>query len=135
MINGCLINGVHVSFLNETASSDKNIYTTVVGRNGSGKSRMLRGLISSFIPREHYRESIQDDVIVNSTFFEGVPKKIIAVSTSPFDKFPYEPYFSSDGHEVARVGYSYLGLKGISNENFWSRLFKPYHWCFDARHD
>lgn len=117
MITGCVVSKKRVLFFNQSASVNKNIYTTIVGRNGSGKSRLLRGLINSFIPRENYEGVAQDILTVHNSFFEGAPKKIIAVSTSPFDKFPYEKYYSSEHYNGARAGYSYLGLKGIPNEN------------------
>lgn len=118
MIDGCVINGVKIPFHNELNASRKNIYTTIVGRNGSGKSRMLRGIISSFIPEEYYDETDHMPIVVNNSFFQGAPNKIIAVSTSPFDKFPYEKYLLSEHYDGAMAGYSYLGLKGISNDNF-----------------
>lgn len=118
MIDGCIINGVEIPFHSKSSASRKNIYTTIVGRNGSGKSRMLRGIINSFIPRELHDDAEQLPIVVNNSFFQGAPNKIIAVSTSPFDKFPYDNYLFSDHYNGARAGYSYLGLKGISTENF-----------------
>lgn len=117
MIDGCIFNGIEHQFHNNDRKSSKNIYTTIVGRNGSGKSRLLRGLISSMTPNGFDEEEAGVEAItVFNSFVNEAPKKVIAVSTSPFDKFPFERFGVSRERNLA-AGYCYLGLKGITSEN------------------
>ncbi|BCX67946.1 AAA family ATPase [Pseudomonas izuensis] len=116
MIEGCLFNGVQLKFHDNENLTD-NIYTTIVGRNGSGKSRLLRSLINALTPPGLFEETATVEPIKVSSSFEGkVPRKVIAVSTSPFDKFPFERMTIAREMNL-RAGYCYLGLKGIMNDN------------------
>ncbi|QXH73825.1 AAA family ATPase [Pseudomonas atacamensis] len=80
--------------------SNKNQFTAVVGKNGSGKSRLLSELV---------RKSL-----THSSFLlkpDGSLPEIIALSTSPFDKF-----LLPDSKEFLQ-GYHYLGLRGLYSSN------------------
>jgi len=97
--------------------SKRNIFTVIVGKNGTGKSRLMQSVIEEFIGVDHkykrlrnarlfsgipFQENVSKDIEV-----ETIPTKIIAVSTSPFDKFPLDIYDNS--HE----NYTYLGLRSL----------------------
>lgn len=95
----------------------KNIYSIITGKNGVGKSRLLSAIVNDFITfraedidrfyingRERNHENsnchIEQEYVIN---------KIIAVSTSAFDKFPVP-------RKRERIEYySYLGVRGLSN--------------------
>jgi len=81
----------------------KNIFTTIVGKNGTGKSRLLESIINEFI--------IDSELTHLSIKYS--PTNIIAVSISPFDKFPF-----SLRREEENEYYSYLGLKGLYSQDF-----------------
>lgn len=73
---------------------DDNIFSVVVGKNGVGKSRLLRNIA---------------DELMNNTSKYGA-KRVIAISTSPFDKFKTqiksEKWLFPDPSE-----YYYIGMK------------------------
>ncbi|MDR4953849.1 AAA family ATPase [Chryseobacterium sp. ES2] len=111
-------------FYNRTYKNSENIYTIIVGKNGSGKSRLLNGVIENFIPHNLIRKhgnSKPGEVICTEP-----PKKIIAVSTSPYDKFPliqpqyYEP--------IINTFYSYIGIRDVKSFDislgFMSKIIK-----------
>ncbi|RSC25922.1 ATP-binding protein [Pseudomonas putida] len=81
-----------------------NIYTVVVGKNGVGKSRLL-----SRIAKERIRYYPFDPDYQHYRDIENLPK-VIAVSTSPFDKFP------SNRRSVRSLdvdsNYRYVGIRG-----------------------
>lgn len=87
--------------LAEGKDTHTNCFTILLGRNGVGKSRLLAELVSNFSKPIQRNTSIYYPGQVNQ-----LPAKIIAVSTSPFDKFPYaRKYNSSDS------SYSYIGMR------------------------
>lgn len=95
-----------------------NTLTVIVGKNGTGKSRLLRSIILHLLSQ--YSEPInleREDKLTGSYKILGksdytkLPNKIICTSTSPFDKFP----LIKDLHESNP--YTYLGLKGLPSNN------------------
>lgn len=114
-------------FTTKPNRTGENIFTVIVGKNGTGKSRLLRELVKSFIPEDFlFRErdllalwshDKGNEFKVKSS---GLPNGIIALSTSPFDKFPIPKKVEIDGF------YEYLGLRGLSSANlslsFMSRI-------------
>ena len=95
-----------------------NTFTVIVGKNGTGKSRLLQGLVletlKDRINPEHFdREERQGrfNIIRRSIEYIDMPKKIICISTSPFDKFPL--LRKGEGSPI----YSYLGLRGLPSQN------------------
>jgi len=66
-----------------------NWYTVLVGKNGIGKSRLLSSIAQIGIVTEDY-------------------SKVIAVSTSPFDKFPSPRNRSNN---TAKANYRYVGMR------------------------
>ncbi|MCT5588508.1 ATP-binding protein [Pseudomonas aeruginosa] len=83
---------------------DKNCFTVLLGKNGVGKSRLLAELVSNFSKSYRNGESIYYSGSINSP-----PSKIIAVSTSPFDKFPPLRRYNNMTAE-----YSYIGMRSNS---------------------
>ena len=95
---------------------EKNIFSILVGKNGTGKSTLL-GQLTTDINRdlarrrkhieENENHSLYDDDYPRE-FSRDFPSEIIAVSTSPFDKFP-----------VSRINkvkyYTYLGLRDVNS--------------------
>jgi predicted ATPase len=67
--------------------SRSNVYTIVVGKNGIGKSRLLAELARERINEEAY--------------------KVVAISTSPFDKFPSSRRTTSQ----LQQHYAYVGMR------------------------
>lgn len=65
-----------IQFHDKDLSNQNNIFTIIVGKNGIGKSRLLREVINYYLH--------SDKNIIPDQF----PEKIIAVSTSAFDRFP-----------------------------------------------
>lgn len=127
MIYGVEYNDRNIRFVSGAAKSSENIFTVIVGKNGTGKSRLLRELIKSFIPEDClFRERdllsfwLGDKINNINVHSSGLPNGIIALSTSPFDKFPIPKKVEIDGF------YEYLGLKGLSSQNlslsFMSRI-------------
>lgn len=97
---------------------DENVYTAITGKNGTGKSRLLKGIIDELLEdrglSNRFEKSIYDSkrrLFEGSLHLSHFPEKIIAVSTSPFDKFPlpkrHEPVF----------GYCYLGLRDLMSND------------------
>lgn len=94
-----------------------NRFTVIVGKNGTGKSRLLRAIVESFVSakdmekreRWMFRErGVRTEMRVSS---ESIPSCIIALSTSPFDRFPI-----LRGIEEFEY-YQYLGLRGLGSMN------------------
>jgi len=137
----------------------ENIFTILVGSNGTGKSRVLSKITNCLknnikdqkakIPTNYTKHL---DVIVNSKEFsfygpvsqsvvllaknkncnvvEPTGTKIIAVTSSPFDKFPIfeKNLYQEKYNDKSR--YSYIGLKQskntISQSNLLNLLFRTF---------
>lgn len=82
-------------------ASSGNCFTVILGKNGVGKSRLLAELVTNF------SKPLLDK---GQKYYVGrensLPAKIIAVSTSPFDKFPA---VRRDANPLAV--YSYIGMR------------------------
>lgn len=99
----------------------ENTYTIIVGRNGTGKSRLLRSVVTNLIGSVVDRNSLARDERINSASdpsgfldMSWPPSQIICASSSPFDRFP----LLRRDHLVR--GYSYLGLRGLPSSNLGS---------------
>ena len=87
--------------------SEDNYFTVVIGNNGTGKSRFLRGIVDSYRKRNvgHENFSLQDKI--------NNPQKLIAITTSLSDKFPSDSSFSRQANpNIIREQYCYLGPRG-----------------------
>ena len=119
-----------------------NYFTIVVGKNSTGKSRLLSSLVNTFETLSYGKSSLTqrirgsfdrkrdkqlENFYVNYTFNDmniytlcvnkrkidksvdevSSPRRILAVSASPYDKFPFE---RKDNNY-----YSYIGVRNNSN--------------------
>lgn len=96
---------------------EQNIFSVVVGKNGTGKSRLLRSIVSHFLKHGHdFRpdDLSRSEKLITDAHVEAdsYPDRIICVSMNPFDKFPL-PRRSARNHF-----YSYLGLRQLSTNEF-----------------
>ena len=111
------------NFSDAENKSENNIFTVIVGKNGTGKSRLMKSVIIEFIGEEKNKKgkitvgglskhkpkkSIIAGALDNIDVTHA-PQNIIAVSTSPFDKFPLE----SNGSTFNE--YTYLGLRNLKS--------------------
>lgn len=128
MIRDFWFDGANYQFTSPYAPPFTNgsSYTVIVGRNGTGKSRLLREVAkeaasldgTDFISSDEYTSRhFHHDRISGRT----APRQVICVSTSPFDKFPLPRVGSGDSR------YVYLGLRGIPSQNlglaYMAKLF------------
>lgn len=95
-----------------------NVFTIIVGKNGTGKSRLLGNIASGFIEefdtvssKLYSRPRPRD---VTHIEYSSRPNKCIAVSTSPFDRFPLLGVFS----KRESVKYRYIGIRELRTRNF-----------------
>lgn len=79
----------------------ENCFTVLLGKNGVGKSRLLAELVSNYSKSMRSGGGIYYSGEINT-----IPSKIIAVSTSPFDKFP-----PAKGNANLKSEYSYVGMR------------------------
>ncbi|WP_338546519.1 AAA family ATPase [Pseudomonas benzopyrenica] len=92
----------YVPLAQNSLFQDENCFSIIIGRNGTGKSRLLSDIVSN------YSKMIDEK---NNYFFGAngfIPAKILAVSTSPFDKFPSVPRSKTTSF---RSIYSYIGMR------------------------
>ncbi|MCA3969028.1 AAA family ATPase [Vibrio vulnificus] len=83
----------------------KNCYTMLTGKNGVGKSRLISELAREYT--ERYDVSHEQHAFYNHYKSVDQPK-IIAVSTSPFDKFPLHRK-KPNTYEISN--YRYVGMR------------------------
>lgn len=109
--------------------NSNNIYTIIVGKNGSGKSRLLNGVIENFIPSDLVKK--HSNTKPGQVDCTTVPKKIIAVSTSPYDKFPIlrPGYYKTSWADFdITANYSYVGIRDVKSFDislgFMSKIIK-----------
>ena len=98
--------------------NSENTVTVIVGKNGTGKSRLLRNIVLDVLERGHQKLSIErEEQYIEFYKNRGkikdssLPSQIICVSTSPFDKFPLLK------NESETNFYHYLGLKDLTRGN------------------
>jgi len=89
-------------------AKSKNVFSVLVGKNGTGKSTFLGNLTVDII-RDY--QNLQSEILFNNlSRTKNFPSQVIAVSTSPFDKFPLNRF--------GRVSeYTYLGLRDLFSSN------------------
>lgn len=112
MLSKCEFIGREIRLKPPTLSTEKNIFTVVVGKNGSGKSQLLQGIVQATVDSSSYM--LHGLAHTTSTRFlekDYDPSVVIASSTSPFDKFPTTRSRQLSGD------YEYLGLKGLPSTN------------------
>ncbi|MBU1296548.1 MAG: ATP-binding protein [Gammaproteobacteria bacterium] len=77
--------------------TNENSYTLITGKNGSGKSRFLSRLTNHLIGKENPSSLLYPNILNHSS-----NRKIISISTTPFDKFPTKS---------KNENYTYVGIK------------------------
>lgn len=144
IVKSVLLDKKYYKLVDETYCNVENAFTVIVGSNGTGKSRLLKRVINNIknvnyskkkIPTNYSKQiefesngkSLYYFSPVNETkSFIGADKskaelasddlKVIAVTTTPFDKFPIEnkglkePFRYFD-----EKNYTYIGLKTSKN--------------------
>ena len=119
MIFGFSSNYIDYSFVREELlNPDLNVFTVIVGKNGTGKSRLLRKVIEEIfsVDFEDYKFDKEPARSITSKLdgelrWSYSPTKVIAVSVSPFDKFPIiRRNYVSDK-------YTYLGVRDSNGSN------------------
>jgi predicted ATPase len=121
MLQSYIYNGRKFTFLKSfPGSSNKNTFTLIVGKNGTGKSTLLRSIVIDLL-RENVASStlktLSDispynrEVPIGQLSCKHTPTKVICASTSPFDKFPVPRKHQDIAY------YSYLGLRGLLSQN------------------
>lgn len=95
-----------------------NLFTVIVGKNGTGKSRMLRNIALNFlkddVPPDAFEREERARILSAERYTVDAhvrPSKIICASASPFDRFPLLR------RNESILNYSYLGLRGLSTNN------------------
>lgn len=82
--------------------SQQNTYTVIVGKNGVGKSRLLTSIAKAGITQSEHLGFLAEPL-----HHEPL---VIAISTSPFDKFPSLPR----NRRKEPGNYRYVGMRGDS---------------------
>lgn len=102
----------------DNPSSEQNTFTIMVGRNGTGKSRLLRSVVTNLLRYEVDHDSFTREERINFNSepdgeleFRWHPTRVICASTSPFDRFPLLR------RDQTADSYSYLGLRGLPSAN------------------
>ncbi|NDV92874.1 AAA family ATPase [Alteromonas sp. 345S023] len=85
----------------------ENTYTVIVGKNGVGKSRLLSNMVRDYVVTERLS---QNESLIEFDSNDIGGGRIIAVSTSPFDKFMLPPK-SRTKEYVIKTNYRYVGMR------------------------
>ncbi|EOW3699051.1 AAA family ATPase [Vibrio vulnificus] len=144
IINSVLLDKKRYKLVDKNYNPSNNIFTVIVGSNGQGKSRLLKKIVNNVknaqiggkgIPNNYSRQvefelhgsklnfyapssESKSYVSKDKINIEPISKevKVIAVTTTPFDKFPVE----YKGNEIYRYHddykYHYIGLKISKNQ-------------------
>lgn len=147
IIKSVLLNRKRYHLVDENVDSNNNVYTAIIGINGSGKSRLLHRIIDStmkvkvkidysldkipayftnHIETINYSKLINIYSRLNSKYSllgdtnkqisqVKLNTKLIAATTSPFDKFPVENKVSSTYKCHEDDLYNYIGLRVSKN--------------------
>lgn len=119
MLIHCISSEKKITFRDTNTDKESNIYTILVGKNGSGKSQLLRAIVHTLVDKDelgpaNYRDFPIEQKKIQELSISSKPSIVIASSTSPFDKFPTSRTNNKPGY------YRYLGLKGLSSMNLGS---------------
>lgn len=101
--------GQHIKLINfDSLHNNSNIFSILVGKNGTGKSTMLGNLVNEIISEFKHRKRHN---LFEENLSNYFPQQVIAASTSPFDKFPIDRF-------ERNTNYTYLGLRDLHSSNF-----------------
>ncbi|MCL1078149.1 hypothetical protein D5R81_09620 [Parashewanella spongiae] len=96
----------------------ENTFSIIIGKNGIGKSRLLNRMVLSYRKTHYFHEPAVYNQYVLESFQSP---KVIAVSTSPFDKFPNIPKRKTKSFRVSN--YRYVGIRSNSYASSATNLF------------
>ncbi|WP_175483529.1 AAA family ATPase [Amphritea atlantica] len=104
----------------------ENTFTVIVGKNGVGKSRLLSNMVSEFVRTDQAPQGYE--YLNDFDSYNRNERRVIAVSTSPFDKFKLPPK-NRIKESVVRTNYRYIGMRsggpyGISSISLISSATK-----------
>lgn len=115
MIKSTEFQGKTILFSNENILPGQNVFTAIVGRNGTGKSRLLRSIV------ERQLKSYTD-YVTHGAGSSDLPVNVIAVSLSPFDRFPLGGGMGFPKGDPlvdeSKDFYFYQGLRGLYTSNY-----------------
>lgn len=100
----------------------QNVFTVIIGKNGTGKSVMLGNIVRNFSKSQKIDwdylsiENNRGSDYAPNIFYSGKPERVIAVSTSPFDKFPINVIRPHKRRRPAN--YTYLGIRDLRTTEF-----------------
>lgn len=103
-ISSVIHDHTQIQISNEEEYNQENTFTIITGRNASGKSRLLRKIVSNYIFSEKYDLLEASDVMPNF-YSETRPSCVIAVSTGNRDRFPRP----TDKISESGIDYHYIG--------------------------
>lgn len=92
----------------------ENVYTMLVGRNASGKSRLLGKIANHYV----FQKNDPYESVFSTSDSAVAPRQIIVISNSRYDKFP-DPIRSVNDKNRSFVPYHYLASGS-------DRFFNPY---------
>lgn len=115
LINQIEFNKKSVPLFGNEVDPNFAVFTILIGKNGTGKSRILReisDIYSGMLPDKHMTPT----TVRRPSKFSKIKQadslySVIGISMSSFDKFRLEDEFPLP------INYHYLGVRGISNEN------------------
>lgn len=86
-----------------------NTFTVIVGKNGVGKSRLISNMVNEFVRVDKYSSPYE----LNNEFaiIDEDEPRVIAVSTSPFDKFKLPPRKRKFNDFIVKTNYRYVGMR------------------------
>jgi predicted ATPase len=120
MVTKCIYSNKEYSLVNKSKIlPDCNVFTVIVGKNGTGKSRFISSIAQKFLEKGMPKRSnislqLEFQIVGTEAIeFDVFPSRLISVSTSPFDRFPL-PRFSTRHFK----NYSYLGIRDLLARNF-----------------
>ncbi|WP_175883720.1 ATP-binding protein [Burkholderia sp. BCC0044] len=91
-------------------AGDDNVFTMLVGKNAVGKTRALCKIVNAFV--FPHRDAGPRKEVITSFDSGEVPRRVIAISNSRFDKFP-DPDILLRKKDFPGSEYHYFGLGGI----------------------
>jgi len=115
LIESTEFQGKTLLFYNKDVLPDQNVFTAIVGRNGTGKSRLLRSIVERNL-------KFYTDYITHGAGSTDLPSNVIAVSLSPFDRFPIGGGMGFPKGDPlvdeSKDFYFYQGLRGLYTSNY-----------------
>jgi ABC-type cobalamin/Fe3+-siderophores transport system ATPase subunit len=100
-----------IQLSDDTYQGADTTFTIVTGRNASGKSRLLRKIVSNYIFSDHY-DLLEASDVLPAFYSETRPSCVIAVSTGTRDKFPRPTNKITE----SGIDYHYIGATGSKND-------------------